>query len=330
MPVFDAESERLPRWAGRYRPWPGGGDLHTIVARYWPVEVDSTRWPSQERYFDTEESVRVLAKVNDQGAVRTLLAVHGLTSCTEARYMVSLAALALARGWNVIRLNVRNCGGTERLCPTLYHSGLTADLRSVIEQLAPRPLCVLGFSMGGNMALKLAGEWGGTPPPHVRGVCGISVPIRLGACSRKIGQRRNYVYEQRFLRQLAATLALKKRLMPERFAALDGVTATSIWDFDDRVTAPAFGFRDAADYYHRASAAGYLEKVSLPALLIQAEDDPFIPFSVYQDSVFETNGNLTLLESRRGGHVAFLAQGERRFWAEEQALRFFEALDPKS
>jgi hypothetical protein len=325
--VFDAESERLPVWGRRYRPWPGGGDLQTILGRYWPAGVDETRWPAEPRYFDTEEGVRVLAKVNDRGAERTLLAVHGLTACTEARYMLSLTALALERGWNVVRLNVRNCGGTEALCPTLYHSGLTADLRGVADQLAPRPLYVLGFSMGGNMALKLAGEWGDAPPAHVRAVCGISVPIRLADCSRRIGERRNVVYERRFLRQLHATLALKKRLMPERFASLDGVTANSIWDFDDRVTARAFGFHDAADYYARASSAGFLGRVRVPALLIQAEDDPFIPFSVYEDPVFERNDLLTLLRARAGGHVAFLSRSGHTFWAEEQALGFFEGLE---
>ena len=268
----------------------------------------------------------MLAKINDQGAERTLLAIHGLTACSEARYMLSLTALALKRGWNVIRLNVRNCGGTEKLCPTLYHSGLTADLRSVVEQLAPRHLFLLGFSMGGNMALKLAGEWGDEPPAHVRGVCGISVPIRLAECSRRIGERRNYVYEQRFLRQLRATLARKRALMPETFAGVDGVAARSIWDFDDIVTAPSFGFRDAADYYAQASSAEYLGRVRIPAMLVQAEDDPFIPFSVFDDPVFEGNRCLTLLRSRRGGHVAFLDRTAQRFWAEQQALRWFESL----
>jgi predicted alpha/beta-fold hydrolase len=326
VPVLDAESESLPEWARPYRPWRGGGDFQTILGRYWPASVDERRWPCLERYFDTEEGVRVLAKAQDQGGERTLLAVHGLTSCSEARYMLSLATLALERGWNVIRLNVRNCGGTETLCPTLYHSGLTVDLRHVVDQLAPRPLCVLGFSMGGNMALKLAGEWGEAPPAHVRGVCGISVPIRLADCSRRIGEPRNFVYEQRFLRHLHATFALKKRLMPECFAHLNGVPARSIWDFDDRITAPAFGFRGAADYYARASAAGVLSRVGVPALLIQAEDDPFIPFSVYEDGAFASNGNVTLLRARAGGHVAFLNRSGHRFWAEEQALRWFESI----
>ena len=134
--------------------------------------------------------------------------------------MRSLAHAALGGGLDIIRLNVRNCGGTEHLAPTLYHSGLTEDLRRVVEQLAPEPLVIVGFSMGGNVALKLAGEWGGASPAHVRGVCGISVPIRLGVCARRLGEWRNRIYEIRFLRELERTVQTKQRLMPELFQSL--------------------------------------------------------------------------------------------------------------
>lgn len=327
MPIRRAEGAGLPNWARPYSPLLPQGDLQTIVARYWPVSWDEARHATESRLIPTGDGVQVLAKFNHIGAGRTLLIVHGLTACSEARYMLTLARLALESGFNTIRLNVRNCGGTEELAPTLYHSGLTEDLRHVAESLASEPLYILGFSMGGNMALKLAGEWGEAPPAHVRGVCAVSAPIRLDLCSRRIGEWRNRVYEFRFLRELRATLALKKRLMPEIFAAVDGARAASIWEFDDVVTAPAFGFESAADYYACCSAAGFLDRIRIPALLIEAEDDPFIPWSVYaENTVFDQNPHLELLASRAGGHVAFLAQGAPRFWAEEQALRFFETL----
>jgi uncharacterized protein len=201
--------------------------------------------------------VRVRAEVNRAAAPRrlgaTLLAVHGLTSCSEARYMLSVGARALALGFDVIRLNVRNCGGTEAHCPTLYHSGLTSDLRAVIDELAGEVerLVLLGFSMGGNMALKLAGEWGDEPPAHVRAVCGISAPIRLDVCSRRIGAARNRIYERRFLRELQGTLRRKAALRPRDLNGFVANRARSIWEFDDRVTAPHFGFRSASDYYEK-------------------------------------------------------------------------------
>ena len=325
MPVFSADGASRPDWVLPFRPLPGNGDLHTIAARYWPTEIDERRFPTEKRFFDTEPGVRITAKVNCSGGDITLLMIHGLTACTDARYMISLAARALELGYDVIRVNVRNCGGTEDLCPTLYHSGLTEDWKHIVEQLAPTPLFIVGFSMGGNQALKLAGEWGDEPPEHVLGVCGVSVPVRLDVCSRRIGELRNRVYEIRFLRQLGATLRLKQSLMPNAFGRLES-RHPSIWEFDDKVTAPAFGFADAADYYARASCAAYLDRVSLPALLIQAHDDPFIPFHAYEDPVFERNAHVTLLESRKGGHVGFLHQGGPRFWAEEQALRWLATL----
>lgn len=333
MPILSADGRpalngSVPDWVRAFEPLPGSGDWHTIAARYWPARIDERRFPTERLWFQTEPGVRISAKLNRAGGAVTLVVVHGLTACTDARYMISLTQRALDSGFDVLRVNVRNCGGTEAECPTLYHSGLTADWRSIVEQLAPTPLILVGFSMGGNQALKLAGEWGETPPAHVRGVCGISVPIRLDICSRRIGEFRNRVYEVRFLRQLGATLRLKQKLMPDLFASLPS-RHPSIWEFDDKVTAPAFGFESAADYYRQASSAYYLEHIRLPALLIEAQDDPFIPYdAAYANPAFHDNPQVTLLETRRGGHVGFLSRNGSRFWAEEQALRWAAALTP--
>lgn len=326
MAIFSPDSSSRPGWVEPYRPLWTNGDLQTILGRYWPVRLDESRWLGEAAFIETGPGVQVLAKTNRGGGRATLLAVHGLTACSEARYMLTFARIALAAGFDAVRLNVRNCGGTEALAPTLYHSGLTSDLRHVAERLGPQPLFIVGFSMGGNMALKLAGEWGERPPSHLRGVCGISVPADLAACARRIGERRNRVYELRFLRSLRRTLARKRQLMPEMFNGFDADGLDSIYEFDDKVTAPSFGFASADDYYSRASSAGYLAHIRVPALAIQAEDDPFIPFSAYRNSAFERNPWLQLLHTRHGGHVAFLAKERARFWAERQALRFFENL----
>ena len=289
-------------------------------------------WLCEERYFQTTPDVKVLAHLDTRpgGEARgTLVAVPGLTASSEAPYMLRLAQAALAAGMNVVRLNVRNCGGTEHLSPTLYHSGLTEDLHSVVQQLAPRLLVLAGFSMGANMVLKAAGEWGARPPSHVKGVCGISVPIRLRQCSRHLGIPKNRFYELRFLRQLRKTVRLKQRIMPERFSSLRPGAARSIYEFDDKVTAPAFGFRDADDYYQQSSALRFLEHIRVPALIIQAKDDPFIPFEVFDDPVFDENPFLQLVAPEHGGHVAFLARQGPRFWAQDLAVRFAtEVLNP--
>lgn len=325
MAVLPSAPALQPSWASPYSPLFRNGDIQTIVGRYWPSRLDEARRPTESKLFATEDDVQVLGKLNRGGDRAVLLAVHGLTACAEAPYMLSLAQRALERGFDTVRLNVRNCGDTEHLCPTLYHSGLTVDLRHVVEALAPRPVFIAGFSMGGNMALKLAGEWGETPPKHVLGVCGISPPIRLDVCSRRIGELRNRVYEVRFLRQLRAAIRRKHGIMPHCPAPhFEGVD--SIWAFDERFTAPSFGFDDAADYYNRCSAARFLGDIRVPALVIQAEDDPFIPFDVFRHRAFDENPSLSLMAVPHGGHVAFLGRGAARFWAEEQAIRFFESL----
>ncbi len=321
------EAWRLP-----YRPLLPGGDLQTVAARYWPQSLDERRFPTESRLFRTDPDTRVLAKLNARAggapprARPTVLALHGLTACDRAPYMVSVARAALQSGFDAARLNVRNCGGTEHLCRTLYHSGLTADLRAVVDALAPRPLYLVGYSMGGNIALKLAGEWGESAPAHVRAVCAVSPPIRLDLCSRNIGRRRNAVYEKRFLLQLGAALRRKRAALPGSFPGEGLPKPRSIWQFDELVTAPAFGFRNAADYYEQASSARFLGRIRVPALIIQAQDDPFIPFEAFDLPALRENPWLRFIGPRRGGHVAFLARGRPRFWGQEQAVRFFRAI----
>ncbi|MBI3665159.1 MAG: alpha/beta fold hydrolase [Acidobacteria bacterium] len=295
-------------------------DLSTIVGRYWPVRLE----PGEPRLFSTEPGVQVLARCHwGRRGAPVMVLVHGLEGSSDSTYMLWMARAALEAGFQVVRLNVRNCGGTEHLAPTLYHSGLTADLRAVLGQLRDYQVFVVGFSMGGNQALKLAGEWGPAPPPHVAGVCAISAPIDLAACARRLAEPRNLIYEHRFLRQLRARLRRKARLFPGRFSLEPLARVRSIIDFDHFITAPAFGFRDAWDYYEHCSARRFLGAVRVPALLIQARDDPFVPFSCCQ---LPENPALRLLMPEHGGHVSFLSRTPPRFWAARQVVRFCRAL----
>ncbi len=321
-------------WCLPYRPLFRNGDLQTVVARYWPQSLDGALYPAEQVWYRTDPETTVLGRLNSRRQTGndhpqpTVLAVHGLTACDHAPYMIAMARIALRAGFDVLRLNVRNCGGTEHLCRTLYHSGLTSDLREVVGALAPRPLCIVGFSMGGNIALKLAGEWGENAPPHVRAICAISAPVRLEVCSRHIGRRRNFVYEKRFLRQLRSALHRKREVMPDLFPDRDLPAPNSIWEFDDVFTAPSFGFRDASDYYRRCSAARFLGDIRVPCLVLQAQDDPMVPFESFDLPDWEENPWLRLLSPRHGGHVGFLAKGRPRFWAQEQATSFFSAMQP--
>ena len=311
-----------------YRPLLPSGHAQTIIGRYWPVADDHPQFPTRERLFQIEPDVQVLAHENRIGdeSAPTLIILHGLAASSTAPYVRRSSHDALDAGFNVVRPNVRNCGGTEHLSPTLYHSGLTIDLRRIVEELAPAPIYILGFSMGGNIALKLAGEWGDDPPPHVRAICGISVPVRLDLCVRELGRLINRVYEIRFLRMLRRTFRKKQRLMPELYGKYSVDPIQSIYEFDDSITAPVFGFRDADDYYETSSCMPTsCQRICVPSLMIQADDDPFIPLqSLRRSAVFDqTIPMSSSLRTRHGGHVAFLSRHRPRFWAEQQALAFF-------
>lgn len=309
----------------------GNGHAQTILGNVRRRNFIVSRLRAQRREFSTESGVRVATLCHwqpDPTNHPTVVIVHGLEGSAEAGYVCGTADKALASGFNVVRCNVRNCGGTEHLTHTLYHSGLTLDLRRIISELISedglKDIFVIGFSMGGNQALKMAGEDGHNAPAQLRGVCAVSPPIDLELCSRSIGLPKNRIYEYRFLRSLKAKMQIKKRLFPDIYdlKALQGVR--SLWDFDD-VMAPYNGFRDASDYYAKASSQQYLPQIRVPALVIHSEDDPFIPFKPFRDPVFDENKSLHLLATRRGGHVAFCGRSqpdEDRAWAENRCIEF--------
>lgn len=302
--------------------------VQTIAARYWPARIDLRKYPVESRVFETEPGVRVLTHCHFHSRLETrdtVLIIHGLEGASDSPYVLRMGKRALEEGYDVVRLNVRNCGGTEHLSSTLYHSGLTKDLESVATQLASRPLYIIGFSMGGNMSLKLAGEWGDQCPAHVRAICAVSPPIDLGACAHKITEPRNRVYERRFLTHLKETLTRKKETMPVSYSLSHFATIRTLIDFDNAYTAPAFGYKDAFDYYAHASANGFLAKIRVPTLVIQAQDDPFIPSTIFDHPSFKKNERLKLLRTAFGGHVAFIARGSPRFWAEDRAVQFFNS-----
>lgn len=303
-----------------YTPLFENPDLNTIVGRYWPVRLEA----GEPRLFRTAPDVQVLARCHLRRPEAPLMILaHGLEGASDSTYMLWMAREALAAGFDVLRMNVRNCGGTEHLCPTLYHSGLTTDLRAVVDQLADRRLFLVGFSMGGNQILKLAGEWGERPPSQVEAVCAISAPIDLAAGARLLDEPRNRIYQVRFLRGLRARVRRKARLWPDRYSTATLAGVGSIVDFDHRITAPAFGFRDAWDYYEQSSAERYLAAIRVPALLIQARDDPFVPFEAFAG--LPPNPAVRLLAPEHGGHVSFLSRTPPRFWAARQVVRFCQA-----
>lgn len=311
--------------------------LQTILASLIPRSMAFLDRVSDERVFDVAPGVRVLARCSWQRNrvnAPTLLLVHGLEGSSQSPYMLGTAAKGLEAGCNVLRLNVRSCGGTEHLTETIYHAGQTDDLRAIIEELTERDgltnLYVIGFSLGGNMALKLAGEYGAAIPGSLRGLVAISPSVHLSACVDAIELPSNRLYHFRFLRSLRSSLQRRAQLYPERYdlSRLKGVW--TLREFDNLYTAPHSGFRDAADYYERASALPFLGLIRLPTLIIHAKDDPFIPFAPLDRARVEANPNITLIATERGGHLGFLTSRREDgdcFWAERTAIAFVRLLN---
>ena len=217
-----------------------------------------------------------------------MVLLHGLTGDADAGHMRGTACKLIAEGFNVVRLNMRNCGGTEKLTPSLYHTGLVNDLRAVLLELGQvdglSRIYFGGFSMGGNVALKLAGEWGASMPDFLRGVMAVSPPIELARSSEAIGSGGFHrVYELLFLRALKAMIRRKAKQCPDRYDISALPQVKSLRDFDNAYVAPAFGFDDADDYYARASAGPVLAAITLPTLVVHARDDSLVPFGPIGD-----------------------------------------------
>ena len=316
------------------------GDAQTLGAYLWPRRFrlrDHTG--DEERLFEVEPGSQVLAHCRWQPhrtEQPTFVIWHGMEGSTSSAYMLTTADRMFRAGFNVLRVNYRNCGGTEHLSPTLYHGGLTGDLRAVLEELIARDglsrLFIAGFSLGGNMVLKLAGEYGNDPPLEMKAICALSPSIDLRASTSLIARPRNWLYQQDFLRRLKNRIKVKEKLFPGRYDSglLRGVR--SVEQFDNRYVAPHFGFADANDYYARSSSRPFIGRIRIPTLIIHAKDDPFIPFEPLRDPSIAANPYVLLLDTDRGGHVAFVSvhAGEERFWAESRLVEFFELVAGES
>jgi predicted alpha/beta-fold hydrolase len=274
---------------------------------------------AEPRFFDVAPDARVLAHCSwqrDRTAAPTLLALHGLEGSSEAHYMRGLADKAFAAGFNVVRLNQRNCGGTEHLSRGLYHSGLTADPRFVLNELKDADrltrFAVAGYSLGGNITMKLAGELGASLMPEVKAFAAVSPVIELEDCMQAIERRENRIYEWNFCRNLQGRMRRKAKHFPGIFN-LDGLWKVwSIRTFDDRYTAPHHGFKGASDYYHRASAMRVIDRVARPALILSAEDDPFVPPHIFDAPAVKNNPHITTVITPTGGHCAFVENADGR------------------
>ena len=318
----------VPRWGL------SNGHLMTVFA--WARARAYPGLPEPEaRLFQTTPDTRVLGHAYwqpDRQMRPTLVALHGLEGSSSGHYMRGLAHQAWQRGWNAVLLNQRNCGGTEHLTPTLYHSGLTEDAFAVIGQLAAEGLPhfgVAGYSLGGNVTLRMAGEFATVPARTdlpIRAFAAVSPTMDLQVCIDAIERLANVPYEWNFLNGLRARMRRKAALWPGHFDLAPLGRIRSIRAFDDTYTAPLAGFGNATNYYFQASAMRLIDRVTAPTLVVSAEDDPFVPGEQFRRPQVAGNANVRVVLPADGGHCGFVS--DAGYWAEETVVRFLAAFMP--
>jgi uncharacterized protein len=312
-------------------PWLRNGHAQTIGAAFAPRKFALPE--GEARLFRVDAETQVMGVCHWQAGSRrelpVIVIVHGLEGSSDSDYSRGIADKAFARGFHAVRMNQRNCGGTERLTPTLYNSGLSEDYRAVLMELIDegfQRIFFAGYSMGGNLVTKLAGEFGDAAPKELGGVAVVCPALDLSACADALEKKENYFYQWHFVKGLMARYRRKAELFPARYARHGFGPIRTVREFDDAITAPHFGFKDAEEYYQAAGAKKVIAKVRMPLLLITAQDDPFVPYESLLQARVGENPCVRLVAPEHGGHCGFVSRrsGAERFWAEERIVEFVE------
>lgn len=317
--------------------WLKSGHLQTLYAALcwkpaplprqalWRIPVA----PQVELYCDWNQA-------GEQPASHCLILIHGLEGSAEVPYMLSTARKALVAGIDVVRINLRGCLERPWTSQTCYHAGLSQDLAAVVkhaQQVGYTALVVGGFSLGGHLTLKWASEVGNQIPEGVKGVVAVSPPVDLAATAAYLQRPLNRGYDRYFLRRMQRTWRQRWRCWPEGTSMERVMHLRSLRDFDDQITAPSFGFADAADYYAQCSVGPHLAQIALPTRIILAEDDPIVPAASHRRWFEQAGPQVRWLVTAEGGHVGFYnnqalaAADQDAWWAEnrllDQALAWF-------
>lgn len=317
----------------RFRPawWIPGAHAQTLWGK---LLSRPARFPSRRERWETPDGDFVdLVRVDAPAGSPRLLLLHGLEGSARSHYARGTLSEFHRRGWAADMLIFRSCGDEPNRARRFYHSGETSDLAFVIERLIAQdpeaPLCVAGFSLGGNVLLKFLGERGTAVPEQLRAAAAVSVPFDLERGSRELERGFARVYSRFFVRTLRRKAAEKLARFPDLILPGTLASVRTLYDFDDRVTAPVHGFENAHDYYSRASSLGYIAGIRVPTLLLSAADDPFLPADVLH-RVREIARDVPALEIEfvdHGGHVGFVGgsvPGRPRYYAESRIADFLE------
>ncbi|HSI21067.1 MAG TPA: alpha/beta fold hydrolase [Verrucomicrobiae bacterium] len=313
--------------------WLRNSHLQVMGSVFIPRHI--TLFPSEDRYFDLADGSKLVTECTWQKNRRqatTLLIVHGLNGSTISSYIRGTASKAYEAGFNVVRVNLRNGGNREEMSKTLCHAGQSDDISTVVRELIhldqlPR-IGIIAFSFGANISLKAAAEWGDKAPPQVVGIVGVSPLIDLDATTDALDHKAPAIYRYQLLKGLKSMVRERAKLFPGQYDTSGLASIKHLRAFDD-MYAPYNGFKDAADYYAKASCLPHLGKITIPTLLISSEDDAVIPVKSFRQV---DNPHIQLLITKHGGHGGFISRESGkdpdRHWAETRAVEFFSVKSP--
>jgi hypothetical protein len=326
----------MVRFQAEFKPHPLLKNRHAMTIASAIAHRNFDLPLAEDRLFQVDQESRILGRCHWQPGKRrdapVIIVVHGLEGSSESNYARGIAEKAFRLGYHAVRLNQRNCGGTESLTPTLYNSGMSRDYQAVLEELSNgdgfEQVFFAGYSMGGNLVTKMAGEYADAAPKMLRAVCAVCPAMDLGACADALQRRENFFYQRHFVKGLMSRYARKAKLFPARYPTSGFGAVRSVREFDDKITAPQFGYRNAQDYYDAVGAKRLVSQVRVPMLMIAAQDDPFVPFDLFLRADPAQNPAIRFITPEHGGHCGFISNqsGEGRFWAEQSIVEFCESL----
>ncbi|MBC8371711.1 MAG: alpha/beta fold hydrolase [Planctomycetes bacterium] len=328
-----------PRFSAFF-PHPLLRDQHamTVAGAMLPRPSGPFNDLAEKRWLKVDDETSVLLELNiQQQSTRPMLVmVHGLSGSSQSPYMLGIAQKAFLQGWSVIRVNIRNCGGSEKRTPTLYHAALTDDVEAVFEMIAKEfplaPIALTGYSLGGSIITHTVANWGSSPPEQLKAMVCVSTPFNLVSTSRTMHKGfMNRMYMKKFLIGFMKSMKNKAAQFPELYPQDASYGYEDFYSFDQQWTAPAFGFDGSSDYYNRASALHVIKDVKVPTLIIHSEDDPLVPYCEPTRDAVEANPNMRLLLAKRGGHCGFFGAKAAnslvwsdidRWWAENRVIEY--------
>ena len=317
MPLIEPSSYLAPSWLP-------GGHLQTI----WPALFRPIgKVPARAERLELDDGDFIDLAWSGASASRLAILSHGLEADRHTGYIRGMAAALVRRGWDVLTWNFRGCGGEPNRLLRMYHSGATEDLHAIVTHaLAHHParaIDLIGFSLGGNLTLKYLGERPADLSPRLHRAVAFSVPCDLACSSHKLSIPSNRLYMERFLIAMRAKIHAKKKLFPDELDLAGLRRVRTFQQFDDRYTAPIHGFRDAADYWQRNSCRQFLPHITLPTLLINAANDPFLGPACYPRQEAAASPFLHFESPQTGGHVGFPTFGNSgEYWSETRAAAF--------